>query len=106
VAIFAVDPSGTVKNWVIGFIFPITARSASALAVAFFRLLEPLSKVRFATLKLMQVSLVAGRSTVVLITLKKRKQFTREAHFAKVLSSSYKLALHQYMCLVKSFSMP
>jgi len=36
-----VDPSGTLKNWVIGFILSITARSASALAIAFFRLLEP-----------------------------------------------------------------
>jgi len=51
VAISGVDPSGTVKNWVIGFIFPITARSASALAVAFFRLLEPFSYVRLDILK-------------------------------------------------------
>ena len=55
--IFGIDLSGTLKNWVADFVFSITARSASALAVAFFRLLEPLSQVRFDILKLMQVSL-------------------------------------------------
>jgi len=55
VATSVVDPSGTLKNWVIGFLFSITARSSSALAVVFFRLLEPLSYVRFDILKLMQV---------------------------------------------------
>jgi len=55
--ILGIDLSGTLKNWVIGFVFSITARSAPALAVAFFRLLEPLSQVRFDILKLMQVSL-------------------------------------------------
>jgi len=53
-----VDPSGILTNWVIGFVFSITARSASALAVAFFRLLDPLSYVRFDILKLTQVSLL------------------------------------------------
>jgi len=52
------------KNWVIGSIFSITTRCASALAVVFFRLLEPLSYVRFDILKLMQVSLIAYRSVV------------------------------------------
>ena len=42
-----VNPSGTIRNWVIGFVFSITACSASVLAVAFFRLLEPLSYVCF-----------------------------------------------------------
>ena len=55
VATSGVDPSGTLKT---GLFFSITARSASALAVAFFRLLEPLSYVRFDILKLMQVSLL------------------------------------------------
>jgi len=50
------DRSGTMKNWVIGFVFSITARSASALAVAFFGLLEPLSYVCFDIFKLMRVS--------------------------------------------------
>jgi len=46
VATSGVDPSGTLRNWVIGFVFSITTRSSSALAVAFFRLPEPLSYVR------------------------------------------------------------
>jgi len=37
------SPFWHTKNWAIGFVVSITARSASALAVAFFRLLEPLS---------------------------------------------------------------
>jgi len=45
-------------NWVIGFVFSITGRSASALAVAFFRLLEPLSQANFDILKLMEVRLL------------------------------------------------
>ena len=47
-----------IKNWVIGFVFPITACTASASAVVFFRLLESLSYVHFDLLKLMQVSLL------------------------------------------------
>ena len=54
---FVIDSSGPLKNWVIGFVFSVTARSASALAVAFFRLLETLSQVRFDILKV-QVSLL------------------------------------------------
>ena len=57
-AISGVDPSGTLKNLVIVLIFLITACSASALAVAFCSLLEPLSYVFFDILKLMQVSLL------------------------------------------------
>jgi len=53
VATSGANPSGTLKNWVIGFVFSITARTASALAVVFFRLLELLSYVRFDLLKLM-----------------------------------------------------
>ena len=45
--IAGIDLSGTLKNWVNGFVFSITARCASALAVAFFGLLEPLSQARF-----------------------------------------------------------
>ena len=51
-------PFWQTKKWVIVFVFLITARSASALTVAFFRLLEPLSYVRFDILMLMQVSLL------------------------------------------------
>ena len=46
------------NNWFIVFVFLITARNAPAMAVAFFRLLEPLSYIRFDILKLMQVSLL------------------------------------------------
>jgi len=52
------DPSVALKNWVICFISSITARSASTLAVAFFRFLEPLSYVRFDILELLQLSLL------------------------------------------------
>jgi len=51
-----VDPYGTLKN--IGFVFSLTVCTASALAVVFFRLLEPLTYVRFDLMKLMQVSLL------------------------------------------------
>jgi len=67
-----VNPSVTLKSWVVGFVFSITACSASALAVAFFHLIEPLSYVRIDILKLLQVSL--WRSTVILNTLKKIKK--------------------------------
>jgi len=53
-----VGPSETLKNWVICLTFSITARTASALAVAFFGLLEPLSYVLYDIFKLMQVSLL------------------------------------------------
>ena len=79
--IFGIQPSGTLKNWVIGFVFSITARSASALAVAFYRLLEPLSQVRFVILKLMQLSLPSIHRYRYPDYLE-RKQVTREAHFA------------------------
>ena len=46
------------KNWVIGFSVSITVRTPSALVVIFFRLLEPLSYVRFDLVKSMQVSLL------------------------------------------------
>ena len=49
VATSGAEPSGKLKGWVIGFVFAITSRSASALAVAFFRLLEPLSYVGYAS---------------------------------------------------------
>jgi len=58
VATSGVDPSGTLKNWFIRFLFSITACTASASAVVFFRLLESLSYVRFDLQKLMQVSLL------------------------------------------------
>jgi len=58
VATSGVDPSGTLKNWVIGFSVSITVRTPSALVVIFFRLLEPLSYVRFDLVKSMQVSLL------------------------------------------------
>jgi len=79
--IFGIQPSATLKNWVIGFVFSITARSASALAVAFYRLLEPLSQVRFVILKLMQLSLPSIHRYRYPDYLE-RKQVTREAHFA------------------------
>jgi len=53
-----IDPSGTLQNWVIGLVFLATACSASALAKAIFRLLEPLSQACFDIFKLMQVSLL------------------------------------------------
>ena len=56
-AISGVDPFGALKNLVIVFVFLTIARSASAMAVASCRLLEPLSNVRFDILKLMQISL-------------------------------------------------
>jgi len=37
--IHAPDSSGTLKDWIRGFVFSITARSASALAAVFYRLL-------------------------------------------------------------------
>jgi len=50
------DPYGTLKHWISGFVFSIKARSASALAVAFFRLLDLHSYAHFDILKLIQPS--------------------------------------------------
>jgi len=51
-------PFWSPKNWVIIFVFSITARSASAFSLAFLRFREILSYVRFDILKIMQVSLL------------------------------------------------
>ena len=57
VATTSVGFCGTLISWVIGFVFSITGhRSASASVVAFFRLLEPLSYVRFGILKLKKLT--------------------------------------------------
>jgi len=58
VATSCVGPFWHAKDWVICLTFSITARSASASAVVFFGLLEPLSYVLFDILKLMQVILL------------------------------------------------
>jgi len=68
------------KNWVIGFVFSITTRSASVSAVALFRLLEPLSYARFDILKLMQVSLLLIHRYPDYF--EKKKKTYREAHLA------------------------
>jgi len=76
----SLGPSSTPKNWVISFVFSVTARSASALAVAFFRLLEPFSYGRFDILTLMQASLLQIHRYPDYFE-KKRKNL-HEVHFA------------------------
>ena len=56
-AVESPDPCGTLKDWISSFVLSVTARSASASAVAFFRLLDLLSYAHFDILKLTQSSL-------------------------------------------------
>ena len=97
-----VGPSDTLKNWVIGFVFSITTRSASVSAVALFRLLEPLSYARFDILKLMQVILLLIHRYPDYFE-KKKKLTLKLTLLTKLLSSCYKLVLliDEDLCLVQ-----
>ena len=102
VATSGVGPSDTLKNWVIGFVFSITTRSASVSAVALFRLLEPLSYARFDILKLMQVILLLIHRYPDYFE-KKKKLTLKLTLLTKLLSSCYKLVLliDEDLCLVQ-----
>ena len=101
VATSGVDPSGTLKNWVIGFVLAITARSASALANAFFARTTLMCTLRHSQLNASKPTVDPPLSW---LPWKKEKNLhVKLTLLTKLISSSYKLALliHLDMCLVQ-----